>query len=270
MIGRLSLFLLLMKFFTFVACAILSLHSFTVFAQTPKQIETTLLKSFKKIDYWYKPFNEHTVNGSSDSLSNADSAFAQILANYAIKYPATIQFPFDSLSRAGLAIATSQDTNIRVYSWDSHTGGMQPEISSVFQYKSGKNIDTLVGIVAKPYGSAYYTKIYRFEINGKVYYPMIYESRFGGFNFFQGISIFAIENKKLRNDVKLIKTRTGLNNYLSCYYESTANETINNTDILFDPKKKIITLPLIDENNHATGKTIVYRFTGQYFEKVKN
>jgi hypothetical protein len=38
----------------------------------------------------------------------------------------------------------------------------------------------------------------------------------------------------------------------------------------FDEKTNTIYLPLVDSNNQMTNKFILYKFTGQYFERVKN
>jgi hypothetical protein len=37
----------------------------------------------------------------------------------------------------------------------------------------------------------------------------------------------------------------------------------------YDPMSKIITLPSITEKGRVTDSSIIYKFTGQYFEKVK-
>lgn len=41
-----------------------------------------------------------------------------------------------------------------------------------------------------------------------------------------------------------------------------------NYNIEYDPKNKIINIPLILDNSKVTGKKIRYQFKGKYFEKM--
>ena len=76
----------------------------------------------------------------------------------------------------------------------------------------------------------------------------------------------------MNDKTKLIKTKSGLTNKL--YY--SYNQNLTNSDIMgeisleYDPKSKTITFPVIVENGRVTDNYITYKFTGQYFEKVKN
>src|SRR6185312_16832230 len=111
-----------------------SLIGLLLHAQTPKQIETDLLKSFKKIKYWDEQLRDTSVN-AGDSLYNANNEFGQKLQNYTEKYPATITYTFTLLKNEYLNICSSTDGLLRIYSWDTGGGGTMHEFENVMQYK---------------------------------------------------------------------------------------------------------------------------------------
>jgi len=256
--------------FAFLCCFFASL---TLFAQTPKAIEADLLGRIKKIDYWAMQLNNDTTGLALDSLSDVNSDFGNKLESDAFKYPVTIKLPFDSLVNAGLNIINTDDGCLRIYLWDTRMGGAQHEFSNIFQYKTRTGTDTLSDVPADPYGSpGPFDNIYQFIINGKTYYLIAYSNEIGFNDVYKGIMVFAIVNDKLET-IKLIKTQSGLHSHLNCYYTSSVNDPQYDDgayNIIFNGDNKTITLPLIDENNRITGKYITYKFTGQYFERVKN
>ncbi|MDB5153517.1 MAG: hypothetical protein JWR54_2268 [Mucilaginibacter sp.] len=115
-----------------------------LFAQSPKSIETDLLKSFKKIDYWDQQRSKDTTMAWSDSLEKANNVFAKKLKVYIQKYPATVTYPFNSLVKEHLEISSSTDGLFRIYSWDTETGGTMHFFENVMQYKSGTPINAVI------------------------------------------------------------------------------------------------------------------------------
>src|SRR4051812_38402826 len=106
------------KLLLFIACCFAPILTL---AQSPKAIETDLLKSFKKIGYWDD--NRGNNENGDDSLDKANEVFATKLKNYTAKYPLTITEPFTSLKKEHLDIFTSADSLFRIYSWDTGGGG---------------------------------------------------------------------------------------------------------------------------------------------------
>ena len=249
----------------FLSC----LLSPALFAQTPRQIETDLLKSFKKIKYWDERLRDTSVN-AGDSLYNANNEFGQKLQNYSEKYTSTIIYPFALLKKEYLNICTSTDGLFRIYSWDTEGDGTMHEFENVMQYRYRERThsiwvrDTAVGRQDKYV--PYYTNIYSFKANNKTYYLGIYEGVYCSTCWGQGMQVFVIENGKLNDDVKIIKTASGLHSQL--YYEYRFNGE-KKDDIRFDPVSKTISLPVVIKDR-VTNKRILYKFTDQYFERVKN
>jgi hypothetical protein len=254
--------------FSFIIIGITA--SSLLFAQTPRRIvETDLSQSFKKIDYWYQKTNCTTsvALAANDSLAMANDAFARKLKHYAEKFPSTIFQSFDSLKKDGLDISTSTDGLFRIYSWATETGGTMHFFESVMQYKSGA---TTKAILDTPKGDGdnrpNYHEMYTFETNGKAYYIAIWLAIGSTIDIAEGIHLFSIENGKLV-DAKLIKTHSGLRSDLS--YEVQGN-SFDGPKIHFNSATNTIYLPLVDGNYQMTKKFILYKFTGQYFERVKN
>ena len=253
---------------TFCGC----MASANVFAQTPKAIEADLLNAFKKINYWDEQKNS---TGADDSLNKANEVFSKKLADYTVKYPFTINQPFNLLKKEHLDVCTSSDGLFRIYSWDTWLGGSMHIFENVFQYKVGNK--TMSVFHPLKWGgevvSYWFPKVYTLKAKDKTYYLGIYGGIFSTKDAGTGIQVFAIENGRLNEDVKLIKTSTGLHSKLYYDYDFFSIVDIKfelRPTITFDAATQTIRLPLVDGKGKFTSKYITYKFTGQYFEKVKS
>ncbi|MDR3694270.1 hypothetical protein [Mucilaginibacter sp.] len=244
------------------------------FAQTPKAIETDLVNAFNRIDYWYGKQGDTTsdILAVSDSLAKANDIFGRKLQHYTSKYPFTISQKFSSFADIGLATIESADGQFRIYSWDTHMGGTMHDFANVMQYKAGQKVNSILDTASgesEKYIYAY-ADLYNMSANNHVYYLAVYYGVFSGKDKGKGMRIFSIENGKLV-DAKLIKTNSGLHNKLYYDYNSfSVTKNIKDADIHYDPASQTITLPVVDEGGRVTLGHIVYKFTGQYFEKIKN
>ncbi len=243
-------------------------------AQTPRRIvEEDLDRSFKKIDYWERQRDKDTTMAWSDSLENANDVFGKKLKYYTEKYPSTIFDPFDSLVKNHMDISTSKDDLFRIYSWDTQTGGTMHFFENVMQYNSGTITKAIIDTPKREGDNRpNYNKIYIFKRNGKTYYLSIFLYIGSTKDMTEGVHIFTIENSKL-TDAKLIKTHSGLHSELSYDYDfgSVVNVDFDKRPaIRFDNAADTIYLPLVDGNRKLTKKSIIYKFTGMYFERVKS
>lgn len=255
------------KIFLFLVCCFVSA---TALAQSPKGVEADLLKSFKKIGYWDEKRRDV---GGDDSLESANNEFGEKLKNYTENYALTIKEPFTSLKKERLDIFTSTDNLFRVYSWDTGGGGTMREFANVIQYKTGDKTNAVLLTGTNDNYIPFYSNLYTFKTGNKTYYLGIYgvieSSRYAG----TGIKIFAIENDKLNQNVKLIKTQSGINSKIFYEYDFGSIAYIpygKRPTITFDATTKTIKIPLVTEKGQVTKKLILYKFNGQYFEKVKS
>lgn len=243
-------------------------------AQSPQAIEADLLKSFKKIDYWDEQRSKGNDN-AGDSLIKANDVFGTKLKNYTSRYPASIKLPFSSLKKARLDIFSSTDDLFRIYSWDTWTGGTMHIFANVLQYKVGsKTKSSLIKDLHDGEGGApFYSNLYTFKTGSVTYYlgiwGIIESSKYYG----AGIKVFAIQNDVLNNEVKIIKTKTGLHNDIFYEYDFGSILEIpveKRPTITFDQTTQTIHIPLVDAKGQVTQKFINYKFNCQYFEKIKS
>jgi hypothetical protein len=245
------------------------LVSATSFAQSPKAIEADLLRSFDKIDYWDQKRSD--IN-AYDSLEKANEVFAKKLKLYTAKYPATLHQSFSLLIKAGLKIVTSPDSVFRIYCWDTSLGGTMRMYQNLAQYKSGANTSSMYIVTDKGGYEPFYSNLYTIKTSTQTYYLGINTGILSSAYITQQAKIFAIEQGKLNINAKLIKTNTGLHNSLNVDSDlsSGVNKDVDKQpELTFDPQTQTIQIPLIAANGKVTGKFITYKFTGQYFEKVK-
>jgi hypothetical protein len=257
------------KILLFTACCFASA---TLFAQSPKAIEAKLLKSFKQISYWDDKQREG-VRNATDSLDKANEAFAAKLKNYTVKYPSTITEPFASLKKERLDIFTSSDSLFRIYSWDTWQGGTMHQFANVMQYKAGQKTRSILLTSRETNNVPYYSNLYTFVNGNKTYYLGIYRSIYSSKDAGTGIKVFAIQDGVLNDDVKIIKTQSGLRSKISYSYDFFSVVDIpfeKRPTITFDATEKTISIPLVAADGKVTSKYITYKFMGQYFEKVKN
>ena len=100
----------------------------------------------------------------------------------------------------------------------------------------------------------------------------IYGTSDGG----QCVSLFRIKKDALDDDVKLIKTKTGLHNSLG--FEFDFFSVVDRKErpiklIQYDKKNQAITIPVVIPDKkfqygRVTNKSIIYKFDGQYFVKA--
>jgi len=261
-----------MKYLNLLLLVFSCLLSSIIFAQTPKQIEDDLLKSFKKIDHWRRSDINSSApsNYDVDSLGEENDKFSKTLIDYTSKFPSTITQQFKSFYDSGLGIVSSADKRLRIYFWDTGMGGTQVDYSNVIQYKKGQktNSNEVVWKENTRKTPAYDT-IYTLKRNKRTYYLAIYTAKMSSQEYIHGVQVFSIENDTLNDNVKLIKTSAGLHSMLEFSYVEDYQGN-DGAEILYDEKSAILKIPVVLENGKANGNYITYKFTGQYFERVKN
>lgn len=263
-----------MKPLNFFLFAIFCLISANTFAQSPQTVEADLSKYFKRIDDAYqKNINDTTGDDRLvDKITTTNGTFTAKFLDYTVKYPFTIACPFQSLKKQHMDISTSADGMFRIYSWDTETGGTMHFFENVFQYKQGEKTFAVLDTAKQTWiNLPNYNKLYTFKANNKTYY-------LGGYTFINsskdvgnGIQIFSIDAGKFNHSAEIIKTQSGMHSSLECNYNYFyVTGTKKKPTVYFDAATKSIYVPLIDNNGKPTGKFIVYKFTGRYFETVKS
>jgi hypothetical protein len=237
--------------------------------QKSGSISAILLKQYSKINWWHEYQRAHPDKEYGDSLVNANLKFQELLGKYG-KIPSTLSANFKELKDAGIYVTTSEDRLFRIYSWDTRLGGTMRIFYNVMQYKRGNRVFTKAAQEKNFDAGKFYSKIYTHRDKGNAYYLACSSSIFSSRDIRQEISIFSISDKGLNENVKLIKTKSGLTDKLSLDYNfhSVADRKERPIELIkYDKDKGAIKLALVNDDLDVTNKLITYKFTGKYFEK---
>jgi hypothetical protein len=245
------------------------LFSVPVYAQ---HSSSDLLRQFERISYWAEYDGSDSKVDKYDSLEHANQVFATKLLAYTSRQPSSITDTFTALRDKGLRIATSDDGLFRIYSWDDQGGGTMRYFKTIFQYKNdGKLYSKIIRVeTSQEELGDWYSDIYTLKNAGKTYYLAVKHSIYSSKDCYQGIKIFSIVNGTLQHDVKLIKTKTGIRNELGFNFDffSVVDRTERPVKLInYNTNEKAISIPIVWENGKVTSKLIIYKFTGEYFEK---
>jgi hypothetical protein len=247
-------------------------------AQNPKAVEADICRSFKRITYWFNYRREHSGEADSvlnayDSLETANTVFGDKLKYYTAHFPYTIKLKFSALNDEPLAIYDSPDGMVRIYSWDTEMGGTMHDFENVIQYRSGKSTKSVLMVDTAFAQDTYinaYSNVYTLKAGNKTYYLASYYGIFSGRDRSEGIQAFSIDNGIFHN-ARIIKTRSGLHSKLEYSYDLfSVPEGKNSVGLTYYPVSKTIALPLVTGDGKVHINQILYKFTGRYFEKVKN
>lgn len=241
-----------------------------VFGQNMKVIEQDLLKKFNKIAYWSGETNENIYN--EDSLANANNVFQKGLLHYSSKYASTINYDFKELVKKGLTICTSSDGKFRIYSWDNMAGGTMRFQRNISQYKNGDRVFSKISTSGNDEADpgCWYSEIYILQNSGSVYYLAVFNKTYSNRDSYEGLKCFRIINNTLDENVKLIKTSSGIKNTIGFSFDflTVIDRKERPVKLMnYNTETKTISFPIVLEDGTVTGKSIVYQFTGKYFEK---
>lgn len=223
------------------------------------QSNTSLLKkAFQKIgSYKFDRYGD----GSNDSLNAFNDDFERLLLRITSVDPNSISQPFNELKKLGLHIATADDGNFRIYSWDDQTGGTMRYFRSVFQFKSKGQIQSTTINTDKSIDEdgKFYKEIFQVNAKDKTYY-LVYGIFTGSTAIhLHNLKAFSISDGALGR-VRIIKTKTGLKNQLGYEVDYSDSDNrpsvidINETLVQYDPKTQSISFPLIQESGKITEK----------------
>jgi hypothetical protein len=242
------------------------LFTTNLFAQSAATIRQNLSNSFNRITYWM----DSESNSKDDSLEQANKNFQKLLLTYTSKYPQMLQAQFNGID--GLKVVTSADGLLRIYSWDTGTGGTMHFFRDVVQYQSGKQTrsSTLNNFNREGETGYSYEAIHTLKTGSQNYYLINYKGIYSSKDVGEGIRIFCIDNGVLDTEVKLIKTQSGMHNSINYSYDffSVVDWKVR-PSILFNACTNELKIPLVNANQQVTKNFITYKFTGKYFEKVR-
>jgi hypothetical protein len=90
--------------------------------KNPKSVEADLKKQFQKIYYWDEHGQMNDTIDTYDSMQTANNYILDQILKQGHNNPHFFNYPFNSL-REYLDVISSNDKSLRIYSWDTYTGG---------------------------------------------------------------------------------------------------------------------------------------------------
>ena len=230
-----------------------------------QDLERDLVSSYQKIA-------DLSIQSDMDSLFLFNERFNETLWNGLSQNDSTLTYTFADLKAAGVYVCSSEDKKFRIYSWDTYTGGTMHFFNYLYQYSDGANVYTYRVSIEEGHPARFFSKIFTFVNGGYTYYFGIGNAILSTSEVTQSIHTFQIDGDELFDDVRIIKTGSGLKNSISVPFNffSVVDRPERPVELIkFDNKKKTIYIPLVKEDGTVTEKYIYYKFDGNYFVKSK-
>lgn len=210
------------------------------------------------------------VNG--DSLDFYSLKFEKEIKDFVQKNPGTLNYRFKKLDKDSgfCSIQTSADGRVRIYSWNTWMGGSMRIYKEFYQWKGNDNVfvKTPQYLDGNDDGSACYD-LYSVLVKNRVYYLACKLTVSSGRDRGYSISAYRIDGDKLLDSVKLFKSKTELLNTIDVFVDLGNIVEPYKRDgefITYDPRLKIVYVPLVNEKNELTNKNLLYQLNGHYFE----
>jgi len=238
-----------------------------------KKVEADINHCINRIDSWWEEEQKENENEALDSLEEYNQMLSEKLVYYCTKYPSTIRYHFKSFDSdtSDMQILTSADTMMRIFNWNTRSGGTMEFFKTVIAYKSGNTVKAYVRPDPQDEGDpdCFYQHLYTFKANSKTYYIATYIGAYSTSGRYGGVKLFCIENGKMNDTVHFIRTRTGMHNGVEYEYNQfLADIDYDKYNAHFDAETSTIYIPII-LGEKMTKRSIRYKFTGKYFEKEK-
>lgn len=246
--------------------------SVPIYAQkTSIKSEKDAVEYLKKIDYWVSNSSYSDTLNSIDSIYDVNKKFIEAFTDYLNNYPVSLVASFKELKNEGISVANSADKKIRIYSWDTWTGGTMHYFSSIIQYKTSKGTKARIFYDAcaednEGDSGAWYDSIYMLKTPSKTYYLALSHSIYSSIGRTSQLEALRISADTLIRNIELFKTEGGISGYLGFEYELNYKSK-NRPRFRFDLTNKIISLPIIKDGDEPVGYE-KYKFNGKYFVAI--
>lgn len=255
-----------MKKIFFLTMLLFSLVSFS--QKSCRPIEADLKKQFQKIYYWDEHHQMDDTIDTYDSMQKANDYILNIIAKHGYNNPGFLNYSFSSLSEY-LDVLTSKDKSLRIYSWDTYTGGTMHIFYAVAQYLGDdKKVYTQpLNDTSDSDPGLWYSEIYSFNDKGRKYYFCIGNGKYSTMDLGQEVVVYTIKGNLLVQ-APIIKTQKGLTNSIHLAYDLSSLDGITDHSIVFDESTTELKIPIVDAKGRMLKKNIIYKFNGKHFERI--
>lgn len=251
---------------------ILLLASISVFGQDMSEIEKELVAGIKQVEQ----YSNYGETPDFDKQGGVNKAFREKLLTATDKNPSALKHDFAELKKH-IQITTSPDKKLRIYSWDTGSGGSMHFYGNIYQFVGGDGeVYAISDFEEEGDPGGFFSGIYTLNTKKGTVYIARHSSVLSTSLAGQTMMLFKIEGKTLNSDYKLFKTRSGIKNSIGFSFDFFS--VVDRPErplklILYDPKKKELKIPVVIEDKETpqgrvTNRFIRYRFNGTYFVKA--
>lgn len=221
--------------------------------------EVKLLKIYSNTTASSKDTNDSLTAVYSKQFSDS---LVQIIKNN----NSTFHFPFEKLQKENaLDVITSLDKKLRVYSWDTHSGGTMRFYNQIFQYDTNGNTKVDIHLASED-SQAFFSKIYSVQTaNNETIYLVISNSILSNKYAMQHIHAYKISKDTLQS-VPAFKTKTNTLDKISVEYDffSVVDRPERPVELI-TLEHNTLKIALVDENEQVTNKHLIYEWNGTHF-----
>ncbi|MBS1577709.1 MAG: hypothetical protein JST09_20590 [Bacteroidetes bacterium] len=204
----------------------------------------------------------------SDSLNNSSDEFSKEIRKFIEHNPSTLIYDFPLLSGA-LTVTTSKDGRLRIYSWDTWTGGTMHFFNQIYQYKDNDKVFTNTPVPEEDDPGRFCSEIYSISINNRKFYMVVSNGIYSTKDASQTISVYTITENKLTDTTRLFKTKAKFLNAISIEYDffSVVDKPERPVELItYDDQFKTIYIPVVNDKQQVTDNNLIYQLKGNYFE----
>lgn len=207
-----------------------------------------------------------------DSVAVYSDRFSKNFQKNIRSNPATLGYNFKALQDSNFcSIQTSADSNFRIYSWDTWTGGTMRFFNTIFQYRYNGQVFTKVPVKGEGDPGSAGVQVFTVTLKGKTIYLNVTNAIGSSKDCAQSIRAYSIENGKLIDTVKVFKTKTKTLNSIEVSYDffSVVDRPERPVRLItYDENKQMIYIPVVNDKGTVTKKNLCYQLKGDYFEYI--
>jgi len=243
--------------------AVFMVH-FTAKAQTVAAIEG-------RIQYFLNTISKGAVSAAeSDSLYATNAALLHYLQKICLK-PETLNAGFETIkSKTRMTILTSDDHKLRIYNWDSETGGTMHFFDAIAQYATGNEtkVKVLNNIADNSeddmHTGALYAGIYTMHTkDARTVYLVLSRGIYSSKDAANSIEAISIDGGVYKH-IPFFKTKTKTLSSISFAYDNFLST--GDPNIRFSDDRSKLYIPVVNKDNEAaTNKSLVYIFDGYQY-----
>ena len=214
-----------------------------------------------------------SLRGDCETTKSLSDKFSDEFINFIKSTPSTITFAFKKLTDSNeVFIRTSNDGNLRIYSWDTWTGGTMHEYNTIYQWRAnGKVFSKIQKFEKQGDPGSFISQLHTVEANNQRYYLAVTNATYSNKDARQSITAYSINNGKLVDSAKLFKTKTQRLNRIDVDFDffSVVDRPERPMELItYDNKRKTIYIPVVGDKGQVTNKNLLYHLKGGTFEFI--